>query len=153
MRYCIVAAKIAESTVAAENEITLFETDTVHLLYSTRSNKGISWIAHPDKQDLRKPFRFIYNTFLGLREEFRRTGRYTVTRGEGGVHNLTITNITVAEAGYYECTEHSKPEVRTYNLLHVKGENISVFVHRVFVTLGLLIIRSLDLCSRTATDS
>jgi Immunoglobulin V-set domain len=112
---------MVESTVTVGKEnvsMTVVEMETAQLLCPTAFNKSVWWtvrtILHGEGER-----RYIYRNSL-LVDTFKNTGRYSVTY-KAGAYTLTIINVTVTDAGEYQCIEEEGFGVVNSAFLKVKG--------------------------------
>jgi Immunoglobulin I-set domain len=119
---CLVhAGRMVETTVTVGKEnvsMTVVEMETAHFSCSTAFNKSVWWnvrtILHGEGER-----RYVYRNTL-LVDTFKITGRYSVTYKEG-VYTLIIINVTVTDAGEYQCIEEEGFGDVNSALLMVKG--------------------------------
>jgi hypothetical protein len=74
------------------------------------------------EEQVRRP---IYRNKVFV-DAFSKTGRFKITHKEGGVYNLTIVNITITDAGEYQCIEDEGFGQTNSFILNVNGENASI---------------------------
>jgi Immunoglobulin V-set domain len=114
---CLGCVVESTGTVGEEHaSVTVVEMETAMLRCRTALNDSVWWNVRTELMGRRSDI-YRAGTYV---EPFSNTGRYNVSY-EGGVYSLIIINVTVTDAGEYQCVGKAGMGNRISTFLKVKG--------------------------------
>ena len=101
--------------VGTPSNLTVFVSNTIQLSCYTPLNETVEWTLYRDSK-----YYVIYSAD-SVQDMFSLTGRFKVLVNSG-FYNLTITDVTLRDAGEYICNEDAGFGSESRVVLHVRGE-------------------------------